>query len=287
VGCHGGLELGAGASPTGRGSLQKGEEDESPDDRVLEPAGAGGPTLGKKRQRSERHGHDPTFRGDGPKAPSHPSGTKPGLASDDRSRSHRSIIAPAPTGDRSFRRGQTWKETAPLDRITYCPIYRLYVNLTIIRRVEVEGWEVEPNGDWPLPALLRGARAAFGAAIRHGLAEAGCDDLPPNGPYVLGAIARTGAPLAVVIRQLGVSKQTAGQLVDSLVVRGYLSREVDPEDRRRLVVRLTDRGEAAASLIRSVVETVEAELQETVGARRLRHTRETLAAMIRIGWDHE
>jgi DNA-binding MarR family transcriptional regulator len=153
--------------------------------------------------------------------------------------------------------------------------------------VEVEGRAVEPIDEWPLPALLRGARAVFGSAIRRGLAEVGCDDLPPNGPYVLGAIARTGAPLAVVVRQLGVSKQTAGQLVDSLVVRGYLSREVDPDDRRRLVVRLTDRGEAAASLIRSVVETVEAQLEETVGPRRLTHTRETLAAMIRTGWDHE
>ena len=55
-----------------------------------------------------------------------------------------------------------------------------------------------------------------------------------------------GAPLATVIRQLGVSKQTAGQLVDSLAARGYLDREADPYDRRRLVVRLTERGEQAA-----------------------------------------
>jgi DNA-binding MarR family transcriptional regulator len=146
---------------------------------------------------------------------------------------------------------------------------------------------LEPIEEWPLPALLRGARAVYGATIHRQLAECGCDDLPPNGPYVLGAIARTGAPLGDVVRQLGVSKQTAGQLVDTLVTRGYLDREVDPADRRRLVVRLTDRGEAAASLIRSVVESVDAQLQETVGPRRMAHTRETLAAMIRIGAGRE
>ena len=54
--------------------------------------------------------------------------------------------------------------------------------------------------------------------------------------------AQTQAPLAEVIRQLGVSKQAAGQLVDSLVVRGYLDRTVDPDDRRRLIVTLTERG---------------------------------------------
>jgi hypothetical protein len=119
----GGIELGAGASATGRGSLQKGEEEEPSDDRVLDPAGARGPTLGEKSQRSERQRHDPTFRGDGPKAPSHPAGTKPGLASDYRSRSHRGIIAPTPTGDRILPTGKvlSWKATAPLDRITYCP----------------------------------------------------------------------------------------------------------------------------------------------------------------------
>jgi DNA-binding MarR family transcriptional regulator len=140
---------------------------------------------------------------------------------------------------------------------------------------------LEPIEAWPLPALLRGARSVFGAAIRRQLADAGCDDLPPNGPYVLGAITRGGAPLRAVIQQMGVSKQTAGQLVDTLVVRGYLHREADPEDRRRLVVRLTERGERAGAVIRTAVEALEAQLSEMVGPERAAHTRQTLAALIR------
>lgn len=137
-----------------------------------------------------------------------------------------------------------------------------------------------PVDDWPLPALLRGARAAFGAATRSALADAGYDDLPPNGPYVLGAIARASTPLSAVIRQLGVSKQAAGQLVDSLVVRGYLDRTVDPADRRRLVVRLTDRGEAAATVIRAAAESLEATVEADVGSRRVAAARHVLASLI-------
>jgi DNA-binding MarR family transcriptional regulator len=134
--------------------------------------------------------------------------------------------------------------------------------------------------EWPLPALLRAARAVFGVRVRQALDEAGYDDLPANGPYVLGATFRTAAPLAVVIRQLGVSKQTAGQLVDNLVVLGYLDRRVDPADRRRLVVALTERGEEAAAVIGLTVDGLEAALAERVGADNLRATRRTLAALI-------
>lgn len=139
------------------------------------------------------------------------------------------------------------------------------------------------EGDWfedvALPALLRAARAAYGSAIRAALAEAGCDDVPRNGSYVIGAIARTGAPLSQIIHELGVSKQAAGQLVDTLVMRGYLDRFVDPEDRRRLTITLTERGFAAATVIRSAVDQVDAGLVDRVGPEYVAHTRATLAAL--------
>jgi DNA-binding MarR family transcriptional regulator len=130
-----------------------------------------------------------------------------------------------------------------------------------------------------LPALLRSARAAYGTAIRSALAEAGCDDVPRNGIYVISAIARTGAPLSDIIQWMGVSKQAAGQLVDVLVIRGFLGRSVDPEDRRRLTITLTDRGEAIAEVIRGAVDAVDAALAERVGADYVAHTRATLASL--------
>jgi DNA-binding MarR family transcriptional regulator len=135
---------------------------------------------------------------------------------------------------------------------------------------------------WPLTALLQGARASVGRAIRESLG-ADMDDLPPNGPFVLAAIARTSAPLAAIVRQLGGSKQAAGQLVDTLVVRGYLDRSIDPEDRRRLIVRLTARGEEAAKVVRSAVDRLEADLVLRTGSDRMQAAREVLAALARMG----
>jgi DNA-binding MarR family transcriptional regulator len=133
-----------------------------------------------------------------------------------------------------------------------------------------------------LPALMRAARMTYGAAIREAVGAVGCDDLPRNGAFVLGAIARGGVALGAVIDGLGVSKQAAGALVDTLVSRGYLGRSVDPEDRRRLRVELTPRGMAVAEVIRDAVEAVDEALLERVGAEHVAHTRATLAALIEL-----
>jgi DNA-binding MarR family transcriptional regulator len=134
-----------------------------------------------------------------------------------------------------------------------------------------------------IPALLRAARRTYGIAVRAALAEADCDDMPRNGSYVVGAIARTGAPLSQIITELGVSKQAAGQLVGTLVMRGYLDRSPDPEDRRRLTITLTERGQAAAAVIRSAVDDVDADLITRVGAEYVAHTRATLGSLITAG----
>jgi DNA-binding MarR family transcriptional regulator len=140
----------------------------------------------------------------------------------------------------------------------------------------------DPIEEWPLIALLRSARASAGAAIRESLAGSGMDDLPPNAPLVIGAIARTSAPLASIVRQLGGSKQAAGQLVDTLVIRGYLERSIDPDDRRRLIIRLTARGEAAARHIRSAVTRLETELELAAGGERMQDARAVLACLVRM-----
>jgi DNA-binding MarR family transcriptional regulator len=136
-----------------------------------------------------------------------------------------------------------------------------------------------------LPALLRAARMTYGTAVAAALSEAGCDDVPRNGAYVIGGIARAGAPLSEIITGLGVSKQAAGQLVDTLVARGYLDRTVDPEDRRRLTITLTERGYAAAAVVRSAVEHVDRDLEARVGPLYMAHTRATLVALIASAGD--
>lgn len=143
--------------------------------------------------------------------------------------------------------------------------------------------------DVPLPALLRASRGAYGHAVRRRLAEAEFDDLPRNGPYVLGGMANHGVSPGQLVRELGVSKQATGQLIDTLVARGYLDRRPDPDDRRRLLIELTPRGRAAAEEVREAIRSVDAELARRVSAAELAGLRAGLVALseIRVALEDE
>jgi DNA-binding MarR family transcriptional regulator len=133
-----------------------------------------------------------------------------------------------------------------------------------------------------IPALLRAARSAYGDAIRADLAESGYEDLPRNGSFILGGMANRGGSASDMIRGLGVTKQAASQLIDTLVVRGFLTRYTDPDDRRRLVIDLTERGRAAAAVVRSAIETVDSELEALVAPEDLAGLRAGLTALSKI-----
>ncbi len=138
-----------------------------------------------------------------------------------------------------------------------------------------------------LPALLRAARGSYGTAIRAQLADSGFADVPRNGAFVLGGMVNHGAPAAGLVRQLSVSRQAASQLIDTLVVRGYLERLVDPEDRRRMMIEPTERGRAAAAVVRSAVLAVDTKLASMITAEQLAAMRAGLVALCDIREDME
>jgi DNA-binding MarR family transcriptional regulator len=139
--------------------------------------------------------------------------------------------------------------------------------------------------DVGLPVLLRHGRNSYGVAMRRALEEAGYDDIPGNGLYVIGGLALDvpDIPLGQLIKELRISKQAAGQLVDTLVTRGYLERSPDKEDRRKLTVTLTERGKAAAATQKAAREKIDAELLASVGQDDMERTRRTLAILCDIG----
>jgi len=111
-----------------------------------------------------------------------------------------------------------------------------------------------------IPSLLRAARGSYGHVVRAAFLEAGFDDMPRNGAYVLARTYSGSAPLADLTRDLGISKQAVSQLIDIMVMRGYMQRTVDPEDRRRMLVTLTPRGDEAATVSWQAANSVDAEL---------------------------
>ncbi len=110
--------------------------------------------------------------------------------------------------------------------------------------------------DIPVPALLRAARGAYGTAVRSSLAASGFEDLPPNGPFVLGGIVNHGENVRDLLRGLGMNRERGRELLVTLVQRGYMQRTADEpgeDDPERIPVEPTDRGRAAAAAVQSAI----------------------------------
>jgi DNA-binding MarR family transcriptional regulator len=161
------------------------------------------------------------------------------------------------------------------------------LTILIIDSLEFDMTDMPWYDEIALPALLRHARKTYGSAMRRALDDAGYDDIPANGLYLIGGLAlRTrDVPLGQLIRELEISKQAAGVLVDTLVMRGYLARTVDPDDRRKLSVGLTERGSAAAAVQTTARERIDAKLLAKVGAHDADAARRALAALVDIGME--
>ena len=132
-----------------------------------------------------------------------------------------------------------------------------------------------------IPGLLRHARHTYAQAMRSDLEAAGYDDIPKNGLYVIGGLAlgQGEVPLAQLIAELRISKQLAGQLVDNLVTRGYLDRTPDPNDRRRFMVALSERGRDAAKVLGGARLRIDAALARRIGRGNLETLRQALTAL--------
>ena len=111
-----------------------------------------------------------------------------------------------------------------------------------------------------IPGLLRRARKAYGNLISEAFADAGFDDMPRHGAYVLARVYGDSSASADLARDLSISKQAVSQLIDTMVMRGYLARTPDDEDRRRMVLALTPRGEEAATASWRAASEADAEL---------------------------
>jgi DNA-binding MarR family transcriptional regulator len=133
--------------------------------------------------------------------------------------------------------------------------------------------------DAAIPALLRAARGVYAEAVADRLAQADFADLPSNGALVLAGVARYGESLGALVQDMAVSRQAVSQLIDSLVLRGYLVRRPHPDDRRRMLIEPTARGRRAAGVIRSAVTAIDDELAARVSARDLVGFRRALTAL--------
>jgi DNA-binding MarR family transcriptional regulator len=128
-----------------------------------------------------------------------------------------------------------------------------------------------------MPLVMR----TVGRAMRvNGSAET---PLLPQQYRLLGAIGRRSRTLGEIARIQGVTPATATTLVTTLESRGWVNRVHDPDDRRRVVVSLTEGGTAMLASSQQVAETAMADLLEPLSAEQLGRLLDGLSVLDGIG----
>jgi DNA-binding MarR family transcriptional regulator len=82
---------------------------------------------------------------------------------------------------------------------------------------------------------------------------------------ILAYIDPEGTHISVLAERLGVTKQAMGQFVAELERRNYVVREIDPTDRRAILVRFTERGAQFIKDAYAVKLEMEAEYSAALG----------------------
>jgi DNA-binding MarR family transcriptional regulator len=123
---------------------------------------------------------------------------------------------------------------------------------------------------------------AMEARVFEQLAAAGFDDVTPAQARVFQRIAPGGSRLTDLAAQAGITKQSAGFLVDQLERAGYVERVPDPADRRARLVKIAERGARCVECSRGIVAQVEAEWTDHLGARRMAQLRSALTDLREI-----
>ncbi len=130
----------------------------------------------------------------------------------------------------------------------------------------------QPNGNLdtriPVTGLWDAALEAFLAEFRFQLAGTEYADIRPTHGCVFRFVRDDGMRLTRLAELAHITKQSAGEIVDDLVARGYVERVPDPADKRAKLICLTDRGRQAQAKGFELFGQVERRWIERFGAKR-------------------
>lgn len=129
-----------------------------------------------------------------------------------------------------------------------------------------------------IPELMRVARGSYKRAVDIRLADGGFEDLPTTSGYLLSYLDNGEESIPELIEGLGIKPRDFRQLVDTLVLRGYLTRTADPAGQGESLV-LTERGRAANQASYEGCQHVDRELERRLSEAELAGLRRALAVL--------
>ena len=129
-----------------------------------------------------------------------------------------------------------------------------------------------------IPELMRVARGSYKRAVDVELAGGGLEDLPTGSGYLLAYLVSEEESIAEKIEGLGIKRREFRQLTDTLVVRGYITREIDPAN-GSVTLALTERGRAASEATTAGVSFVDQELERRLTEAEMAGLRRGLAVL--------
>ncbi len=137
-------------------------------------------------------------------------------------------------------------------------------------------FDSKPAARIPLTGLLDVALEAMLAEFRVDLEGSEFGDIRPTHGCVFRFVKGEGMRLTRLAELASITKQSAGEIVDDLVARGYAKRIPDPEDRRAKLICLTERGEEAQAFGFGLFAEVEKRWIDRYGREKIAALRETL-----------
>jgi DNA-binding MarR family transcriptional regulator len=129
-----------------------------------------------------------------------------------------------------------------------------------------------------IPELMRVARGTYKRAVDIQLAAGGLEDLPTTSGYLLGYLTNGEESVPEMIEGLGIKQREFRQLVDTLVLRGYITRSLDPRSHEESLS-LTERGHAANQATFDGCNYVDKELERRLSEAELAGMRRGLAVL--------
>lgn len=131
-------------------------------------------------------------------------------------------------------------------------------------------------------ALMFIAHRAVESKVIAVLHASGANDITAAQSRLLQRMDPQGIRITELAERAGVTKQTAGALIEQLATAGYVTRTPDPADGRARLVRLTTKGLGLCRTAATEVAKVEDEWRNHLGAKRYHELRAALVALREI-----